>query len=203
MTKKTAILPIAYFPNIEYMRDFIKHNVLLETNENFVKKTIRNRCNILSPNGIITLSVPVKKINKKQKTKDVVISYAEDWQKKHRKAIETAYGLSPFFEYYIDDLDFVFNTRFEKLLDLNIAILNTIIKIIDINKNYKYTTEYIPKYDNNFIDLREAYKKTDSSKFAKYTQTFSDKFEFVPNLSFLDLLFNLGPETEEYLLNLK
>lgn len=205
---KQTVLPLAYFPDIFYMSQVVgAKSILLETNEFFEKKTIRNRCDIAGANGKQKLSVPVKNINSKKIISEVEISYADSWQHKHFKAIESAYGLSPFYEFYIDDFLFVFENKFEKIADLNIAILNKIIEILEVDVLVDFTKTYISAYkQTEYHDFRFWYSKANKDDggvaYPVYTQVFTDKNGFLSNLSILDLLFNLGPETEEYLLNL-
>ena len=197
----TAILSTAYFPNIEYISKFLLHDkIIIEANENYIKKTFRNRCNILSANGIITLSVPVIQ-NKNEKTlmKNTHISYAENWQKEHLTALESAYNSSPFFEFYIDDFKHFFTKKYENLFNFNAEILELILQIIGVKKQTKLTSEFI-EIENNYSDFRFSISKTRNPNFdKKYVQVFAEKFNFVPNLSILDVIFNLGPESILYL----
>ena len=201
----TAILSTAYFPNIEYISKFLQYDrILIEANENYTKKSFRNRCNILSANGLITLSVPViQNKNEKFLIKDTQISYAENWQKEHLAALESAYNSSPFFEYYIDDFKRFFINKYENLFEYNLEILKLILSIIGIEKHIELTSEFI-EIENNYDDFRFNISKnrnTDLSQ--KYVQVFSEKFSFVPNLSILDVIFNLGPESILYLKRIK
>ena len=200
------LLSTAYFPNIQYFSKLANNTeIIVEGNENYQKKSYRNRCEILGANGILTLSVPVERTGDKLLISNVKIDYSEDWQKNHLKAIEAAYGLSPFYEFYIDDIKAIFETKHEKLFELNKNILNTVTEITGIETKIEYS--------KNFIDIEENSKdfrfsihpkkkmQIEDNKFIanKYIQTFSEKFEFIKNLSILDLIFNLGPECLEYL----
>jgi len=201
----TALLSTAYFPNIEYILKFISYNnILIEQHENYIKKTYRNRCNILTANGISILSVPVIQ-NKETKTsvKDIKISYAENWQKNHLTALVSAYSSSPFFEFYIDDFKHLFTKKYERLLSYNIEILKIILSTIGIEKKIKLTTDFIP-IENNYNDFRFSISKNRNNNYnKKYTQVFSEKYSFQPNLSILDVIFNLGPESILYLKSLQ
>ena len=197
----TAILSTAYFPNIEYISKFLLHNkIIIEANENYTKKTFRNRCNVLSANGLIILSVPViQNKNEKILIKNTKISYAENWQKEHQTALESAYNSSPFFEYYIDDFRRFFAKKYENLFDYNLEILKQILSIIGIEKQIELTSEFI-EIENNYKDFRFSISKNRSTNLnQKYVQVFSEKFSFEPNLSILDVIFNLGPESILYL----
>jgi len=197
------LLSTAYFPPIQYYSKLVQENpIYIECFENYAKQSYRNRCDILGANGRLTLSVPVLKgARKKILTKDIQIEYVENWQKIHFKGIESAYRKSPYYEYYIDDIAPIFNKDFKYLIDLNEHIMSIVNEIIEINPQIERTTDYI-KDTSGYIDWREGIhpkksKRQEDENYAEvaYTQVFSDKFEYQENLSILDLIFNLGPES--------
>lgn len=200
----TAILSAQYFPNIEYISKFLVFDkIIIEAHENYLKKTFRTRCDILSANGIITLSIPVIQ-NKNTKTliKDIEISYAENWQKLHLSALESAYNSSPFFEFYIDDFKHFFNQKYTNLFEFNIEILKLILETIGIKTKIETTEKFI-EINTVLNDFRFSISKTRNEEInTKYVQVFSEKFKFQPNLSILDVIFNLGPESILYLKNI-
>ena len=190
-----ALFSTAYFPCISYMAQFLKDPApRIEVCETYHKQTYRNRCRVMTANGVESLSVPVVKVNGNHTmTKDIVVSYTEHWQQIHRRCLESAYKAAPYFDHYYDYLKPVFETRYEKLIDLNDATLKAVLKLLKVNKEIVHTTDYIKTVDN---DYREAFSpKTlpDSNLFPNYYQVFSAKFPFEPDLSILDLLFNEGP----------
>jgi hypothetical protein len=202
-TENQGLFPTAYFPPVSYIVSMRQNDsVSIEIHETYPKQTIRNRCNILSSNGILKLTVPVKKPDgNNTKTKSVQIFQEEDWQKKHFRAIESAYKSSPFFDYYIHHFIPVFENQYENLVELNETIFKIICKILKINLPYSFTEQY-EKQPENLIDYRQTFDSENYRKtidFEPYTQVFSDRFSFEADLSILDLIFNLGPQTGEYL----
>lgn len=206
----TVVVPMFYLPPIQYFVNIIGcQDILIEKHEHYIKQTYRNRCNILGANGILPLTVPIEHTgNEHIKVKDVKISYNGNWQKVHWKSIESAYRSSPYFEYYEDDFNKIFNRKYEFLFDLNEALLMIVIEKININLNYTYTKSFIQDYKDGFTDLRlimhpKKKKAANDSSFNSqpYIQVFSDKYSFIPNLSIIDLLFNIGTETLSYLKN--
>ena len=202
------LLSTAYFPNIQYFSKIENFdNFLIEKHENYIKKSYRNRCEILTASGKLALSIPIEKsTTKKINITDVKIDYSENWQKNHLKAIEAAYGLSPFYEFYIDDIKPLFEKNHKYLFDLNLDILEIVFDLINIKKQIKLTDSFVEINEENSDDFRfsihpkKQMQKQDNEFIAnKYIQTFSDKFNFIPNLCILDLIFNLGPESLEYL----
>ncbi|MBN8703994.1 MAG: WbqC family protein [Bacteroidetes bacterium] len=201
----STVVPSGYLPPITYFTAICSGNsTVIDQFEYFEKQTYRNRCEILSANGILKLVIPLDDRKNKSIVKDCRISYKENWQKKHWKSIESAYNRSPYFEFYKDD----FIAFYEKsnnvfLIDFNTDLLNLVLKLLKIKKEITLSSEYIEKSILlNKLDLRTHFHNNSETivhPTKKYIQVFSDKFGFVPNLSIIDLLFNCGPEATSYL----
>ncbi|MDK2977975.1 MAG: hypothetical protein PWP52_689 [Bacteroidales bacterium] len=200
-----VILSTAYLPPVQYFTKLIQYDdILIEAHENFIKQTYRNRCNIYGANGLLALSIPVKKINTKTKIKDIVIDYDTNWPKMHWKSIESAYRSSAFFEFYADYLVPFYHKKYQFLIDFNHDLLNMLAEQLEIDINFSYSDKYSFPEDVPFDDFRDIIhpkkKQNDPDfKVKKYFQVFSDKHGFISNLSIIDLLFNTGPEALQYL----
>ena len=196
------LLP-TYFPSIsQYVAMVNASEIVLETHDNFQKQTNRNRMYIYSPNGLQLLNIPIKHSKQShQKTKDIQIENAFDWQKQHFKSLEAAYRSSPFFEYFEDTIHPIFQKKHQFLLDLNIETLEIINSCMRINYTFKATEEYwhSSPIKNDFRSLADG--KKDQNSFDEYPQVFQEKKGFLNNLSVLDLLFNEGKFALEYLKN--
>ncbi|RNC84857.1 MAG: hypothetical protein ED556_09745 [Winogradskyella sp.] len=199
------LLHPTYFPNIAHFKAMISsENLIFEVCDNYQKQTYRNRAEIYAANGKLALSVPVSYTQKhRQQTKDVLISGTEQWQAQHLKSLDSAYRMSPFYEFYRDDLRPIFNTKFKYLLDVTLMSFELLCECLELNIDYKLSDEYAP-HDNEPNDYRYLVnaKVKDESQFLKYTQVFTQKHGYLPNLSILDLLFNEGPNTINHLNNL-
>lgn len=196
----TVLLSTAYLPNIKYLAQVLKHDaVILEKHEYFVKQTYRNRCEILTSNGKLSLSIPLVKQADKEFIADKKISYAEDWQKQHWRAIISAYKNSPYFEFFEDEFKSFYENKYEFLFDYNTQLLQTILHILRVKKQIEFTNQYdiIP---SNCSDLRILSDINQSAilTIKPYYQVFADKLGFTTNLSCLDALFNIGLETKYF-----
>jgi hypothetical protein len=196
------LVATAYFPPVEYfMLAAGTGKVLIEKHENYTKQSYRNRCNIMSANGILPLVIPVKRYRgRKTAITDVSTDDHYAWQRLHLTSIESAYRAAPFYEYYTDSILPFFTTRHGSLLDLNTAIFETMLELLDLKVSWEYTRDYEQIAPPGFIDGREMIhpKKryppfTGPGAFPEYFQVFRDRHGFVPGLSILDLLFNAGP----------
>lgn len=202
-----VLLPIAYFPPISYFAWLIKNDLVLERKEHFVKQSLRSRCEILGANGTLHLNVPKTKVQGKEPVDECEIFSEIDWKTQHWRSLEAAYRNSPFFDYYADELKPLFEKEHTYLFQLGLESTELICEFLNIRFEPTFTSshEVIPKE----LDLRNAWNKRDYSEkppvkaFPEYIQVFSDRHAFVPDLSILDLLFCLGPQSVEYLKKLE
>ena len=201
------LLSTAYFAPIQYYAKLLRYEkVIIEKHEHYNKQSYRNRCTILTANGLLDLAVPVTRTEQaKIPITEVEIAYDTLWQKLHFKAIESAYRRSPFYEYYIDDLMVFYNFHHRYLYDFNMNILRTVCRLTKIPFRVEESHDYL-RSGEGIIDCRNSiHPKVDQQQADpeyvphRYTQVFADRWGFKPNLSILDLLFNVGPETKTVL----
>ena len=220
----TALLSTTYFGPIQWYQKLNRYDLcVIEQFDNFQKQTYRNRCRIATANGSQVLTVPVERTEGKCLMRDVRISDHGAWRHLHWNALQSAYGESPFFEFYADDLHPFFERRWTFLLDFNMEITNKLCELLDIHPRLSLTTNYLPSTAGEeeksfgkeektpvedeksleemepFIDFREAIHPKHplpDADFAPrpYYQQHAPRNGFQPNLSILDLLFNEGNE---------
>ena len=198
-----ALLSTTYFGPVQwYQKLYRAEHVQIEQWESFQKQTYRNRCLIATTNGIQALTFPVER-GTSPLIKDIRISDHGNWRHLHWNALQSAYGESPFFEYYQDDIRPFFEKRWTFLLDFNEEIRQKMCELIDIQPQVSFTDEF--KTDGlGLMDYRSAinpkHPEPDADFLPKpYYQVYQQKHGFLPNLSILDLLFNMGPESIFYL----
>jgi hypothetical protein len=204
MTFTKAIIKSEYLPPISTF--WAAHNsdvVLLEVNENYQKKSSRNRAKILGVNGIDVLSVPLQKgKNNNMPITEVAISYHENWQTKHLNSIKSAYGNAPFFEYYFDDIEQILKNKYDLLIDLNQSLFSFFNKSINLDISIQKTSMYTKDYADSDCDLRFMkfnQKEIKGYTVKKYNQVFEEKHGFIGGISILDLLMCKGPESILYI----
>lgn len=197
------ILPTAFLPPVSYLKELLSYDeITIEISETYPKQTIRNHCFIYGPNGRQKLSVPVVRVNGNHTiTKDIRISYSTPWQRLHWRSIETAYNNSPFFLFYKDDLQTLFEKQPVFLIDFNQMLLDLILVFLKSEKIFRFSEVYLK--DTNMTDLRNKWNKDRLISITPYIQVFSHTSGFENDLSIIDLLFNLGPECPDYLRLLK
>ncbi len=203
-----VLLVTSYWPNLHYFFYVLNASIInIEQFDNYSKQSYRNRTQILSANGILNLSIPIKKNKSEKVINSIEISYKEDWQKNHWRAITSAYKNSPYFDFFEEDLKVFYSNKYNLLIDYNTDQLEFIVKVLKQKKDIQLTKQY-ERNPESVIDLRtiihpkQSYlsdkllaNKLDQS----YYQTFENKISFTPNLSILDLLFNKGLHTIDYL----
>lgn len=184
------ILPTAYLPPVSYISALYRSQaVCVEVHENYQKQTLRNRCTIDSPNGPLSLSIPVEKQNGHVPMRDIRISDHGNWRHQHWNALVSSYRQSPFFEYYQDDFAPFYQRKWDFLVDYNQELLQLLCSLIDIQPQVRRTEVY--------LGLSPVSPEVAALK--PYYQVFASKHGFLPDLSVVDLLFNMGPESVLYL----
>ncbi len=201
----TALLSSAYCAPVQWYQKLNRYDaVVVEQYDNFLKQTYRNRCIIATANGAQTLTIPVEKgDSNKCLMRDVRISDHGNWRRLHWNALATAYGDSPFFDYYADDLRPFYEQRFEFLFDFNMLLTEKLCELLDISPHISVSEEYIknPVDNDDFRDAIHPKHPLPDAAFTPqpYYQVYAQRHGFIPNLSILDLLFNMGNEAVFYL----
>jgi len=202
------LLTTAYFPPVQYfslIRDY--NEVFIEKHENYCKQTYRNRCNILSANGVLPLVIPVKRFRgRKTPVSEIKADNSYNWQRLHRISIESAYRSAPFYEYYFDDIRPFMEKKYNYLLDLNSDILDKFLSVLKIPANWQFTSSFMEAMSPGMVDMRDRIHpkpakqdKENIFNHKEYIQVFAGRHGFRKNLSILDLLFNTGPDAGRYL----
>ena len=194
---KSILLP-TYFPSLLFWKIILKDNFFWMKNSYYKKQTLRNRMFIHGANGKLMLSIPIRHsgINQKRFYDDVSMDSSSDWKKNHFKSIKIAY---PYFEFYEEDLKNFYQVETSNLYNFNLKSVELVLKWLEMGTNNR-TIDFnieIYKQSKNIkeIDNREIKKKSN----IKYIQTFEDKNGFIDGLSILDMIFNCGPKTKDYI----
>jgi hypothetical protein len=194
----------------------------LEAHEHYRKQTYRNRCQILTAQGVQALTVPVVDGNRSEKVKtaELEIDYRQNWVHRHWRTLQTAYGGTPYFEYYADYLHDIYVQKHQLLFELNLSLLHFYLRCLRLRLPVELTTSYTPSYSSDtatfltpkqpsppqarVVDRRDwltpkssAGPEPDRKSCRPYAQTFGK--DFVPGLSILDLLFMQGPAAGSFL----
>lgn len=191
--------PLYLAPIPLYAQLYAAEGLLVDADGTFVKQTFRSRAIIATENGTQKLTIPIVH-NNGQKMRDVRISEHGNWRHLHWNALQSAYRKSPFFDYYADDFAHFYEEKDGFLLDFNMRLHATICGLIGLERPIATLEESTMEWaKNNYSDLRPAAAPQEFAKNAPhapptYYQVFAQRNGFIPNLSIIDLLFNMGPE---------
>ena len=196
-----VILSSAYLAPVSYYRQLYNNSAVIDGFGNYVKQSYRNRCRIATEAGVMTLTVPVEKPHSGNvPMRDMLLCNHGNWAHLHWTAITSAYNSSPFFMYYSDDIRPFFENPFKYryLFDFNEALRETLCRLLGIGRAPAYSNAYVENADG-LEDLREAIHpkrvSPGSDRLIRYYQVFETRNGFIPDLSVIDLLFNMGPDS--------
>ena len=203
-SKTSALIDLQLLPSLEYFVALgSMSSITIDRHEHFVKQTYRNRCHILGANGLIRLTVPVVKGSQKSSMEDVNVDFSHPWKNIVWRSIISAYGKSPFFEYFSDELRVILFNNSGNLFELNLALLSFCLNCLQLDISLTFTNEYVKSPESPIFDLRNTITPKKSWQENKiyspfpYQQIFGNKF--VPNLSIIDLIFCEGPNAKDIL----
>src|SRR6478752_7094271 len=138
-----ALIELQYLPSIAYFAALQgAEKIILEKNENFIKQSFRNRCHILTAQGVERLVIPLTSKSGKVLITEVRIDYSQKWLNNHWRTIESAYRSSPFFEFYADDLHTILFRQHTFLYDLNVELLTICLKWLKWNVTLQESMSY-------------------------------------------------------------
>lgn len=194
------VFPLAYFPDIAYMAHYLASpSPVVDTFEHYEKQTCRNRTDIMTPSGRQTLSLPVSKKAHHTPVNQVLLSYKQDWRPVHWRTIKTAYGGSPYFYFYADELEEAFRQKPKYLTEFTGKLFKIILNQLGCHEPFTLSGAYVEKWEPGKDYRNYWFPSKDRIMNPKYIQVFEYKFGFMHNLSVIDLLFNMGPEAGVYL----
>ncbi|GAB4141461.1 MAG: WbqC family protein [Bacteroidia bacterium] len=202
MKAALPLFPCVYFGPVQWYAHAVRQpQITLDIHEHYLKQTWRNRIRIAGANGIQDLIIPVSTSGNHTPMQDIRIDASKSWQKHHWQSIQSAYGKSPFFEFYADQIAALYQKDFEKLTDFNIAGIQLMLKLLKIKTTTAETNSFVPY--NDIQDLRlliSPKSKIQDAAFIpqRYIQVFEERHGFQPNLCILDLLFCTGPMAANY-----
>lgn len=196
MSSKTNILPLTYLGNIQYFSKLCFEPCIIDIHENYVKQSFRNRCDILSANGPISLTVNlIKPPTLKCAVKDMRIDYSKRWQHQHWLSIVSAYRSSPYFEHFEDQFAPFYHKQYDFLLDYDLELTQLALRLMGSQAQITLSDKYVIPTENH-IDMRGIISPKCRTENADpdfhpttYYQVFSERMPFVPNLSIIDLIF--------------
>ncbi len=206
----TPLLSAFYFGSVEHYRLLERFpKVIIDIGEHYERQSYRTRTSIVGPNGKQDLVVQiVRKSGEKMPMRKVGLSYVESWQHQHVHAIRSAYGNTPWFIHYIDEIEEVILKKYDRLVDLDLATMRLGMKWLGLKTDLVVEEEYVDqgKVDQtsdqqpSTIDLRGTFhpKKPlppEVTPTPLYTQVFADRHGFVPRISIIDLVCNCGPDS--------
>jgi hypothetical protein len=195
-----GLFATAYFGPVSYYQKLNECSErTLDIHEYLVKQSYRNRTVIYGANGPLNLIIPLEKRKNKSVVKDLKIFNDPHWKQLHQKSLDSAYRSSPFYEFYEDDLNAIFEKKYDFLLDFNNACHEFIADQIQIELPFIPTNEYVSNFEGTDYRTLIHPKKDTLSKEEEYYQVFEEKYGFLKDLSILDLLFSQGPNTISYL----
>jgi len=206
VSKKKLLIESQYIGSIPYWACLLAYEeIYFDAHEHFVKASYRNRCNIATPDGLLSLSAPLKRgRGQRRKMKEVRLFEEENWRIKHWNSLCSAYRRSPYFEYFEDLMEPFFRNRTNYLLEWNMTFMKMISEMLKVKLQWSFTERYIGSGSEGFDDLRSNFlpsvkrnKLPEGYKNVPYHQVFQDRTGFFPDISVLDMLFNEGPRAAD------
>jgi hypothetical protein len=184
--------PLYVLPTVGYWRDFLINDTnYWNTGETYHKQSPRNHFHIAAANGVMKLTLPVRKETKGGPVRSVELDYAEPWQRKHWQAIESAYRNAPFFEFYGYRFESIWFEEHTTLEQKSLALNELFLKQLGVEL-LAPQVRFEPK---RTLPNKDEWEQVDKP----WNQVFEDRYGFQGHVSALDLLFNEGPDAMKWI----
>jgi hypothetical protein len=196
-----VILPLHLAGNAHWFSVLLKagNNAVIDLHERFEKQSPRSRFHLLGPNGTLCVVFPLQHGEvRKQSTGHQVLFDEMSNKRMTWRTIKSCLGSSPYFIHYEDELHSIFEKEHTHLAAFSLEVLHFCLRAMNLPASFAISDEAII-LDEQSLDYRKQNLDAVVEKREPYIQVFSDRFAFVPNLSILDLLFNMGPSSADYL----
>ena len=202
----TAVIETQYLPPLETFARLLDFpRVRFEAHEHWVKRSYRNRSHVAGPSGLLVMSIPlVRRGGDRRLSGQVQIAYAQPWLREHWNTLVAGYRRSPFFEYYEDRFEPLFNAHYHRLIDRNTALFQFFADALGWSVDIGQTEYWDARVPMGCVDFRNAVLPSGGRpdpfyRAPDYGQVFAARHGFLPGMSMADLLFNEGPASREIL----
>ena len=194
-----TILPAAYLGSVEYFAHLLCDDCVIDLGEHFVKRSERNRAQILTSGGVMDLTVHVQHANRpRTPMREVRLDYSKRWQHQHWISLVSAYQGSPYFDHYRESFEPFYRQEYGFLVDYDLELMEMLLQKLNVASRPRISEQYVEAAPGD-LDLRPKQKKSSAFCAEPYFQVFSDRIPFEPNLSVADLLFAEGRGAAELL----
>ena len=194
-----TILPAAYLGSVEYFAHLLCEECVIDLGEHFIKRSERNRAQILTAGGVMDLTVHVQRANRpRTPMREMRLDYSKRWQHQHWISLVSAYQGSPYFDHYRDWFEPFYRKPYQFLVDYDLALTEMLLDRLKVETRPRISESYVEVSPED-LDLLPKQQKSPAFHAEPYFQVFSDRMPFAPNLSVADLLFAEGPAAAELL----
>ena len=186
-----AVFSSRYAGSVDYYAAMLRYGkVAIDLSEPFDKHHKHlNRMDIVGTNGCQQLQKP----NRRMAVGEVTLSSHGNWRHTHWGALFSAYGRTPFFDYFADDLKQIYTDEsIQTIASLNLTLHAAVIDFLDLDIEIVVVDNKNDLAASDALNLRDGVLTEQTLE--PYYQIWSSKFGFQPNQSILDLLFNVGRE---------
>ena len=213
-----AIHQPEYLPWLGFFKKMMNSEIFVFLDDaQFRKKGWQNRNRIRINDGTTLLSIPVH-THSYPKINEVTIDNEKNWSIRHKKSILYNYARAPYFDEIKDFVEYIFEKKFQYLVDLNTEIIKFIMNELEIKSKIVFSSELeiSKKGSGRVLDICKAvgadhyitgtfwaesnlrveeFKKSNIDiEFQKFQHPIYKQIhgEFIPEMSIIDLLFNKG-----------
>lgn len=157
--------------------------VVVRSDVQYSRQSWQNRTRVRNADGSQWLTVPVERGQFGLSIAETRIAYHDGWMTRHEKALRYNYATTPFYLHYADDFSALLRARPATLGELTIGSMALLLRWLGHTPSVEFGTEE---------------PAPPGPPPGPYRQNYPG---FIPGMSTLDILFNLGPHATRTLLS--